>query len=122
MTYEKAMQYSYLIREIGLIQSQLAELEGSYHVILETASPQGIQAYNDTWRILNQKLRKCESLCEEFERWLAAVPDRLIQTYMYMRFVDGMSWAKIGMKMNCKGPTARKAVQRYIQREEKQKE
>ena len=41
---------------------------------------------------------------------------------MYMRFVDGLTWAHIGNKMRCKGPTARKAVQRFFEKEARHNE
>ena len=49
------------------------------------------------------------------ESWMSKVPDRVMQTYMYLRFVDGLTWKQIGARMNCKACTARKAVQRYME-------
>lgn len=119
MTYEKAMAYRSLVEQIEEIDSQLSLLDSQYFAIFETSNDKALPVYNDLWRKLNKWKRMYENQKEEFDRWISSIPDSRIRTYANMRFVDGLTWTAIGEKMNCKGPTARKAVQRYIQREVK---
>lgn len=96
MTYKEAMEYPFLIERIEQIKAQMADLEQRYYDILEKCSDRDRQKYNDTWRVLSAQLMMCEAQREAFEKWLASVPDRWLQTVMFMRFVDNMTWAKIG--------------------------
>lgn len=121
MNYQNAMEYRQRKKEIVALQEQLSVLDSLYYSIDE-AGKQIKRLSNNEWRTLDLKIKIYTAQCEQFERWLSSVPDRLIQTYMYMRFVDGLTWAQIGNKMRCKGPTARKAVQRYLKKEAQRNE
>lgn len=116
MTYQEAMEYRRMREELSILRDQLTTLDSMYYII-DGAGKRLKRLSNEEWSAINRKIISYTAQCEQFERWLASVPDRLIQTYMYMRFVDGLTWAQIGRKMHCKGPTARKAVQRYFDRE-----
>lgn len=121
MTYKDAMEYPFLIERIEQIKAQMADLEQRYYEIAEKSSKRELHTYNDAWRVLNAQLIDCETRREAFEKWLASVPDRWMQTVMFMRFVDNMTWAKIGEQMKCKAATVRKTVQRYMAKEAKRK-
>lgn len=116
MTYQEALEYRTLREKMAVIKEQLAIMDAAYYIIAGEPEAQR-QARNELHNRLNGQLVVYETQEDAFMRWLSAVPDRLIQTYMYMRFVDGLTWAQIGAKMNCKPCTARKAVQRYMKRE-----
>lgn len=121
MTYKDAMEYPFLIERIEQIKAQMADLEQRYFDIFECSSDRRRKLANDSWRVLNAQLIDCETRREAFEKWLASVPDRWMQTVMFMRFVDNMTWAKIGEQMKCKAATVRKTVQRYMAKEAKRK-
>lgn len=116
MTYQDAMEYRRMQEELPVLRDQLSTLDSLYYNI-DGAGKRIKRLSNEEWSAINRQITSHTAKCEQFERWLATVPDRLIQTYMYMRFVDGLTWAQIGRKMHCKGPTARKAVQRYFDKE-----
>lgn len=116
MTYQDAMEYRRMQEELPVLRDQLSTLDSLYYNI-DGAGKQIRQLANEEWRTTENRIKMYTAQCEQFERWLTAVPDRLIQTYMYMRFVDGLTWVQIGKQMHCKGPTARKAVQRYFDKE-----
>lgn len=116
MTYQEALEYRTLREKMAAIKEQLAIMDAAYYIIAGEPEVQR-QARNRLYNRLNGQLVVYKTQEDAFMRWLSAVPDRLIQTYMYMRFVDGLTWAQIGAKMNCKPCTARKAVQRYMKRE-----
>ncbi len=116
MTYKDAMEYREHRRRIDEKKKYLSLLDSMYYLV-ESEGAQERAHYNEEYSAVNREIIHLTSQCEAFERWIATVPDRIIQTYMYMRFVDGLSWAKIGAKMKCKGPTARKAVTRYLEKE-----
>lgn len=114
LTYKDAMEYPFIVERIEVIRAQMADFEQRYYKIAEASSDRELHKYNDTWHTLNKQLLLCEAQRTDFENWLTGVKDRWLQTIMFMRFVDRMTWAKIGEKMNCKATTARKAVQRYM--------
>ena len=116
MTYQEALEYRTLREKMAAIKEQLAIMDAAYYIIAGEPEAQR-QASNELYNRLNGQLVVYKTQEDAFMRWLSTVPDRLIQTYMYMRFVDGLTWAQIGAKMNCKPCTARKAVQRYMKRE-----
>lgn len=116
MTYQEALEYRTLREKMAAIKEQLAIMDAAYYIIAGEPEAQR-QARNELYNRLNGQLVVYKTQEDAFMRWLSAVPDRLIQMYMYMRFVDGLTWAQIGAKMNCKPCTARKAVQRYMKRE-----
>lgn len=116
MTYQEALEYRTLREKMAAIKEQLAIMDAAYYIIAGEPEAQR-QAGNALYNRLNGQLVVYKTQEDAFMRWLSAVPDRLIQTYMYMRFVNGLTWAQIGAKMNCKPCTARKAVQRYMKRE-----
>lgn len=116
MTYQEALEYRTLREKMAAIKEQLAIMDAAYYIIAGEPEAQR-QARNALYNRLNGQLVVYKTQEDAFMRWLSAVPDRLIQTYMYTRFVDGLTWAQIGAKMNCKPCTARKAVQRYMKRE-----
>lgn len=116
MTYQEALEYRTLREKMAAIKEQLAIMNAAYYIIAGEPEAQR-QARNALYNRLNGQLVVYKTQEDAFMRWLSAVPDRLIQTYMYMRFVDGLTWAQIGAKINCKPCTARKAVQRYMKRE-----
>lgn len=114
LTYEAAMQYPFVVERIEQVRAQMADLEQRYFKIAEASSDRELHKYNETWRTLNNQLLLCEAQRDDFEKWLTGVQDQWLQTMMFMRFVERMTWSKIGDKMNCKATTARKAVQRYM--------
>lgn len=119
MTYETAMEYRFVVEQIEEISSQISLLDSQYYKIIETSTDKGLLVFNDHWQKLNRWLRKYTTQKEKFDRWISSIPDSRIQLFARMRFVDGLTWTVIGERMNCKGPTARKALQRYIKREAK---
>lgn len=114
MTYKEAMEFPFLIERIEQIKTQMADLEQRYYDIFEHGSDRERRTYNNAWRVLNTQLVKCETKREAFEAWLASVPDWWLQTVMFMRFIDNMTWVEIGEQMNCKADTVKKSVHRYM--------
>lgn len=114
MTYKDAMQYPFVVERIEHIRAQMADLEQRYFKIAEASSDRELHKYNETWRTLNNQLLLCEAQRDDFEKWLMGVQDQWLRSMMFMRFVERMTWPKIGDQMNCKATTARKAVQRYM--------
>ena len=119
MTYKDAMEYPFLIERIEQIKVQMADFEQRYYEIAEKSSNRKLHIYNNTWRVLSMQLIECETRREAIEKWLASVPDRRLQTVMFMRFVDNMTWVEIGERMNCKADTVKKSVHRYMRKEAK---
>ncbi len=121
MTYEEAIEYKWLVREIAQIQSALSELEAQYKVIAES-NPKTRREYNEVWRTLDTRMKACVAKCECFERWVSEVEDPIIRDYLYLRFVEGRTWVEIGIQYNRKQETVRMTVSRFFEKEAQRSE
>lgn len=118
MTYAQAMECKALHDKITELKEQMAVYEYGEHII-ETYPMSKRQKINEEYNRLNRLVISYTAKADVIENWISKVPDRVMQTYMYLRFVDGLTWKQIGARMNCKACTARKAVQRYMAKEER---
>lgn len=118
MTYAQAMECKALHDRIAELKEQMAIYDSGEHII-ETYPMSKRQKINEEYNRLNRLVISYTAKADVIENWISKVPDRVMQTYMYLRFVDGLTWKQIGTRMNCKACTARKAVQRYMAKEER---
>lgn len=116
MTYQKAMEFRATCAALAEINEQLELLDRLYHLI-EDKNAEQRRRYNREYNRLQLQALTYTNQCDLFKSWLSKIPDRVMQAYMCMRFVDGMTWAQIGARFGKKAPTIRKAVQRYLEKE-----
>lgn len=115
MTKGEAEQYYWLIREIASCRQRLERLEAE--VEQWDDNPELLYALSENRMIIEARMAKCERECELFETWLAAVPDPQIQSWLYSRCVDGLSWVQIATAAHMKNDTVRTAIYRFFAKE-----
>lgn len=127
MTYEEAMKYRELRKAVADVKERMRFFDGNSFDTADLPVTKNQKAglsaamrrvAKAEYDLLNEELESYTVQMAEIESWISKVPDRVMQTYMYLRFVDGLTWKQIGTRMNCKGVTARVSVQRYMAREE----
>lgn len=63
---------------------------------------------------IEAKIIRCATERARLIGYIDAVPDSRMREIMYLRFVDGLPWARVGASMGYTGDGARKACKRYI--------
>lgn len=63
---------------------------------------------------IEAKIIRCATERARLIGYIDAVPDSRMREIMYLRFVDGLPWARVGASMGCTGDGVRKACKRYI--------
>lgn len=128
MTYEEAMKYRELYKAAADVKEQMRFFSGNSFDTADLPVTKNKKAglsaamrrvAKAEYDLLNEELESYTAQMNEIEKWISKVPDRVMQTYMYLRFVDGLTWKQIGTRMNCRGVTARVSVQRYMAKEER---
>lgn len=115
MTKDEAEQYHWLVREITLCQQRIKALDAEAEQWSDT--PEVVAALSENRTVIEAHIKKCEEHCERFEAWLAAVSDPQLQSWLYARCVEGMSWVQIAAEANMKSDTIRTAIYRFFARE-----
>lgn len=74
--------------------------------------------------LLNKRLARIEKLkadlevkLDEVEQYIDAVPDSRKRLIMRYRYIDGMAWQQIATAMRITADSARKEIERYIEKE-----
>lgn len=63
---------------------------------------------------IEAKIIRCATERARLIGYIDAVPDSRMREIMYLRFVDGLPWARVGVSMGYTGDGVRKACKRYI--------
>ena len=129
MTVKELSQLGYLAREIEMDRRRLKELED---LAASLSSPQSdgmprapgygdkiarcVADIVDTQAIIAAKQQQCIYERNRLERFIAAIPDSLTRQIFTLRFVDGLSWARVALGVGG-GNTedgVKKACYRYL--------
>lgn len=68
-------------------------------------------------QLLNDRKEKAELAELKMTEYINNVPDSRIRRIMQYRFIEGLTWEKIGKIMNCDRTTAEKMINRYLKKE-----
>lgn len=110
-----AGQYRYLVAECQLLSEQLDDLDYEY----TGDNPESLRLIAEIRDLLEKRIVRYLSECNQFEEWLRAVPDRFTRSIIAMRYIGGMSWAEIAAQ-TCNSPDAvKKIAYRQFEREVK---
>lgn len=127
MTMKELSQLHWLNLEIDRDKQRLAELEaratspggpnmsgmpggGGAGSSVESAALEIVELKAS----IEAKLIRCSTERARLIGYIDAVPDSRMREIMYLRFVDGLPWARVGASMGYTGDGVRKACKRYI--------
>lgn len=132
MTKRELSQYYWLCREIQADERRLRELRSraeSPRAASLSGTPGGgadgsateriVSEMTDLEAIIAAKQIQCIHERQRIERYIADIPDSLTRMIFTFRFVDGMSWVKVAMRVGG-GNTAdgvKKRCYRYLKGE-----
>lgn len=102
-----ATNYRYLLSEIVMLEQEIKEIEDN--------AIQGLD-YSELLSILNKRKKRCEKESSCFEERIIAVPDKILQKAIFLRYVDGLRWARVAMELHTNEDQIKKAVARYIKK------
>lgn len=113
MTLKELSQLYYLNREIEVNQQRLADLRdkaesvGSPSIsdMPKTQGPknrieQYVTAMADIEAIIEEKQAQCIQERERLERYIAGISDSQLRLIFELRFIDGMRWEEVAMKIS----------------------
>lgn len=117
MTLEESKQIHYIIKEISVLQRELAELKmkNPYKQNIITDMPRGggssdISDYAsevmELEDMLNYSLRKLQRERRKFEQFLTTVEDSEMRLILRLRCINNMGWFDIGEELNMDRRTA----------------
>ena len=112
MTKDEAEQYHWLIQEIASCRQRIKGIEAEAEQWADY--PNIVNALSENRAVLEEQLEHCEAQCERFEAWITTVSDPQIQSWLYLRCVDGLSWVQIAAEAHMKSDTVRTAVYRFF--------
>ena len=112
MTLKELSQLYYLTREIEEDKKRLAELKAripGYAGFIQSGMPGGnsresqIERYAaeiaDIEAIIAAKIIQCTYERSRLERYISGIPDSLTRQIFTLRFVDGLSWDQVALKI-----------------------
>ena len=118
MTLEESKQIHYIIKEISVLQRELAELKmkNPYKQNIITDMPRGSSGSSDISDyasevmgledMLNYSLRKLQRERRKFEQFLTTVEDSEMRLILRLRCINNMGWFDIGEELNMDRRTA----------------
>lgn len=136
MDKKQLEQLRHLVKEIELLKKQIADAEAAIDTVSDTVTGSSrsfpytqhiiritgidIQGHNRKIRrlkaTLGRRLEKLISVREELEEYIASIPDSEIRQILTLRYVEGLSWQQIAMKLGTAGDgsTERKKHDRFL--------
>ncbi len=118
MTLEESKQIHYIIKEISVLQRELAELKmkNPYKQNIINDMPRGGGGSSDISDyasevmeledMLNYSLRKLQIERKKFEKFLTTVEDSEMRLILRLRCINNMGWFDIGEELNMDRRTA----------------
>ena len=126
MTLEESKQIHYIIKEISVLQRELAELKmkNPYKQNIITDMPRGGGGSSDISDyasevleledMLNYSLRKLQIERKKFEKFLTTVEDSEMRLILRLRCINNMGWFDIGEELNMDRRTASRKFYDFI--------
>ena len=126
MTLEESKQIHYIIKEIEVLQRELAELKmkNPYKQNIVTDMPRGggcssdLSDYaNEVMELedmLNYSLRKLQRERKKFEQFLTTVNDTETRLILRLRCINNMGWFDIGKELNMDRTTVSKRFYKFF--------
>lgn len=131
MTIEMLNQYQAICREIPDLKDRIGEVKR------RSAGHAGVKASMDvfpytpytlavdgadredeqeTLRMMRRRLRRISRMRREIEQYIDGIGDSQLRQVFYLRFVDGLSWEKVTVRLGREGDgsTERKRVSKYL--------
>lgn len=125
MTLRELNQLRRLRREIRLLENYIAKYDAVlYPKAAEYRRYRQVPPEEDARRIKAAKRRieenraKCLAEAERLEAWISGVDDSLTRAAMRLRFIDGLGWTAVALKLGGGNTedSVKKMVYRYIRR------
>ena len=126
MTLEESKQIHYIIKEIGVLQKELAELrmKNPYKQNIVTDMPRGGRSCSDLSDyanevmeledMLNYSLRKLQRERKKFEQFLTTVDNSEMRLILRLRCINNMGWFDIGTELNMDRRTASRKFYKFF--------
>lgn len=126
MTLEESKQIHYIIKEISVLQRELAELKmkNPYKQNIINDMPRGGGGSSDISDyasevmeledMLNYSLRKLQIERKKFEKFLTTVEDSEMRLILRLRCINNMGWFDIGEELNIDRTTASKRFYNFF--------
>lgn len=110
MTLRELNQIRYLTREIRINRRRLLKLEHSPDVDPDDPMIRKIRDHID------ERIRKRTVERERLERYVDTVDDSLVRMAMTLRFIDGLSWTAVAVRIGGGNTedSVKKMVYRYL--------
>ena len=125
MTLRELNQLRHLRHEIRLLENYIEKYDAVlYPKTAEHRRYRQVPPEEDARRIKAEKRRmeenraKCLAEAERLEAWISGIDDSLTRAAMRLRFIDGLGWTAVALKLGG-GNTedgVKKMVYRYIRR------
>ncbi len=106
MDIQLVKQYRYLLHEVDIVDEQIQKIISGVHIGNE-----------EIIAILEQRKSNCLTQIKAIEDWIVAIPDKKVQQYVFLRYVDGLTYRQIAVRTYGSEEAVKMAIKRCVNAE-----
>lgn len=110
MSNEELLEIFYLKKEIQLLQREIKSVSSM------RLFPEAHPIRDELLDLLKCRLERCQTEYNRGITFIERIPDIWLRTAFRLRYMEGMNWPEVGLKMSLSGDCCRQMIHRYLKR------